>query len=138
MKDDIDKEAIEFQPDAIEIANERMPWIASWSIVLLLLFFIGGLVWAILGKVDVIVTAEGKLVTDRQTIVMKPLERVVISKVHVKIGDVVETNQELISFDPTSSIAESERLRHELNALQAEYNRLSAEFADKPYQATQS
>lgn len=137
MKKKITREAVEFQPDAIEITNEKMPWLARWSILFLLLFFAGILTWAIVSEVDVVVTANGKLVTDQQTIVMKPLERVVISKVHVNIGDVVEPDQVLFSFDPTSNIAESARLRHELDVLQSEYDRLEAEFLGKPYVASE-
>ena len=64
---DIPAEAIEYQPDALEIANERLPLWARYSVVFAFIFLTGALVWATLGKVDVIVTGNGKVVSDKQT-----------------------------------------------------------------------
>ena len=125
--------AIAFQPDAIEIKNERLPIWARFSVIFCFIFFLAALLWATFGKVDVVVNASGKLVSDQQSIVMKPLERSVISKIHVKIGDVVEKDQLLITFDPTLNEADVERLRNEITVLQAKYDRLRAEFDKKVY-----
>ena len=59
----IPDEAIEFQPDALEIANSRLPIWARYSVVLAFIFLAGALIWATLGKVDVIVTGNGKIVS---------------------------------------------------------------------------
>ncbi len=91
------------------------------------------ILWACLAKTDVVVRGNGKLVTDSPTIVMKPLERAVIQKIHVKIGDVVKKNQILITFDPTINTAEGERLKNEILALEAQLIRLQAEFQGKIY-----
>ena len=133
---DIPDEAIEFQPDALEIANSRLPIWARYSVVLAFVFMAGALIWATLGKVDVIVTGNGKVVSDKQTIVMKPLELTVIKEVNVKLGEVVKPNQILITFDPTINIAEAERLQLEVESLSAKFSRLQAEFNNKDYQAS--
>ena len=131
----IPDEAIEFQPDALEIANSRLPIWARYSVVLAFIFLTGALVWATLGKVDVIVTGNGKVVSDKQTIVMKPLELTVIKEVNVKLGEVVKPNQILITFDPTINIAEAERLQLEVESLSAKFSRLQAEFNNSDYKA---
>ncbi len=131
----IPDEAIEFQPDALEIANSRLPIWARYSVVLAFIFLTGALVWATLGKVDVIVTGNGKIVSDKQTIVMKPLELTVIKEVNVKLGEVVKPNQILITFDPTINIAEAERLQLEVESLSAKFSRLQAEFNNTDYRA---
>lgn len=126
-------EIIEFQPDALEIKNERLPlWIrlCVWLPPALVLIVI---LWASCSRVDVVVQANGKLVTDRPTIVMKPLERSVIKEINVKIGDVVKPDQILITFDPAINRAEEERLKNELDTLSAQFDRLRAEFDGKPY-----
>ncbi len=127
--------AVEYQPDALEIANSRLPVWARYSVVFSLIFLIGALVWATLGKVDVIVQGTGKIVSDKQTIVMKPLELTVIKEINVKIGDIVKPNQILITFDPTINIAEAERLQLEVESLSAQFARLQAEFNGTNYQA---
>ena len=126
-------EIIEFQPDALEIKNERLPlWIrlCVWLPPALVLIVI---LWASCSRVDVVVQANGKLVTDRPTIVMKPLERSVIKEINVKIGDVVKPDQILITFDPALNRAEEERLKNELDTLSAQFDRLRAEFDGKTY-----
>ena len=132
----IPDEAIEFQPDALEIANSRLPIWARYSVVLAFIFLAGALLWATLGKVDVIVTGNGKIVSDKQTIVMKPLELTVIKEVNVKLGEVVKPNQILITFDPTINIAEAERLQLEVESLSAKFSRLQAEFNNTDYKAS--
>ncbi len=133
---DIPAEAIEYQPDALEIANERLPLWARYSVVFAFIFLTGALVWATLGKVDVIVTGNGKVVSDKQTIVMKPLELTMIKEINVKLGEVVKPNQILITFDPTINIAEAERLQLELETLSAKFARLQAEFNHTDYKAS--
>jgi HlyD family secretion protein len=64
---------------------------------------------------------------------MKPLERSVIKKINVKIGDIVKKDQILITFDPAFNNAEAERLKNEMFALTAQLNRLRSEFQQKPY-----
>ncbi len=133
MNEKIADEAVDFQPDALEIKNQKLPFVARYSVFAAFLFLAGTLLWACLGKVDVIVQANGKLVSDRQNIVMKPLERTLIKKINVKLGDVVQPDQVLITFDPTINRAESERLKNELNTLNAQFERLKCEFEETLY-----
>ncbi|OQA85709.1 MAG: Hemolysin secretion protein D, plasmid [Lentisphaerae bacterium ADurb.Bin242] len=133
MKDAIPREIIDFQPDALEIKNERLPPAIRFCVWAPFLLVMIAIVWACLAGVDVVVQAEGKLVTDNPTIVMKPLERSVIKKINVRIGDIVKKDQPLITFDPTINNADAERLKNEIDALTAQLNRLRAEFENKPY-----
>ena len=132
-KVEIVPEAVEFQPDALEIKYEKLPLWLRYSVLYSVLFVAAVLIWACVCKVDVVVQAPGKLVTDDSSIVMKPLERTVIKKIHVKIGQVVKKDQVLITFDPTINRAEAERLTKELSILTAQYNRLLAEFENREY-----
>ena len=133
MKKQLPKEVIECQPDALSIRNERLPVCIRCCVWLPFLVLVTAIVWACLAQVDVVVQGGGKLVTDRPTIVMKPLERSVIQKIDVRIGDVVEKDQVLITFDPAFNMAEAERLKNEMEALTAQRRRLEAEFRREPY-----
>ncbi|WP_294506637.1 HlyD family type I secretion periplasmic adaptor subunit [uncultured Victivallis sp.] len=130
------RKAIEFQPDALEIKHERLPWWARYGIWSAFLFMAGAVVWATFGKVDMVVTAEGKLVTDSPNIVMKPLERTVIKSINVKVGEVVKKDQILFTFDPVMNVAEAERLASELSTLGAQVDRLLAEFKHLKYEVS--
>ncbi len=137
-KETTPRETVEFLPDALEIKNQRLPWAIRLGVWAPVLAIVGGILWATFGKVDVIVQATGKLVTDQQTVVMKPLERSVVKELNVRIGDVVKENQVLITFDPTFNEAESEKLKDELSTLTAKYNRLRAEFEEKEFSVTKA
>ncbi len=133
-KQQITEEAIAFLPDAIEIKNEKLPPWARYSVIFSLIFFLGAILWASLGQVDVVVKANGKLTSDKLNIVMKPRESSIIKKIKVRIGDMVEKDQLLVTFDPTINTADVERIRREIDVLEAKYNRFMAEFSGKKYQ----
>ena len=135
-KENLSRKAIDFQPDALEIKHERLPWWARYGIWSAFLFMAGAVVWATFGKVDIVVTAEGKLVTDSPNIVMKPLERTVIKSIDVKVGEVVKKDQILFTFDPVMNVAEAERLASELSTLSAQVDRLLAEFKYLKYEVS--
>ena len=128
---------IESQPDALEIKNQPLPFFIKFGVWFPLAAVCLAIVWACVARTDVIVQCGGKLVTNRPTIVMKPLERSVIKQIHVRIGDTVKTNQVLITFDPEINKAEADRLRNEIVALEAQLSRLQAEFQGKPYAGSQ-
>ena len=125
--------AIEFQPDALEIKQSRLPFFARFTPYAAFVMMAGAILWASIGKTDTVVQAPGKLVSEEQNIMMKPREITVIKKVHVEEGDIVKANQILISFDPENYRSEKERLESEISTLQAQFGRLFAEFNQKTY-----
>ena len=126
-------EAGEYQSDALELAAQKLPWFGRSGILILLLIAIVATVWASCSKVDIIVEANGKLISSSQNIVMKPLERTIIKKINVKVGQFVKKGQVLITFDPTFNQAEEEKLYEQLKSITAQFQRLKAEFAEKDF-----
>ena len=124
---------IDFQADALEIANRPLPRAIRFGVWFPLVAVILAIVWAVIAKTDVVVQGGGKLVTNLSTIIMKPLDRSVIKSIDVKIGDVVKKEQVLITFDPEINQAEADRLANEISALDAQRERLEAEFAGRRF-----
>lgn len=133
MKKLVDNDVIDFLPDALSIRNARLPWWAASGVKWMLAFFLLMLLWAWVGRVDVIVQAQGRLISDHPTIAMKPLERTVVKEVRVRVGDRVKAGQILATFDPVFSKADMERLAAEVELYEAQFARLEAESADRPY-----
>ncbi|MFA7231451.1 MAG: HlyD family type I secretion periplasmic adaptor subunit [Victivallaceae bacterium] len=127
----LDRDIVEFQPDSIELENQQLPWLGRHGIALILLLFLAVVAWACIFEVDKIVVAQGKLIASSNNIIMKPLERVVIKKLNVEVGQTVSKGQILITFDPTFNQANVDRLQEQLNSLNAQFNRLRAEFNGK-------
>lgn len=128
-----DQDTVEFLSDALSVRNAALPWWARNTLVWLAGAFILMVVWACIGQVDIIVSAQGRLVSNHPTIVMKPLERTVIKNVLVAVGDRVRAGQELVLFDPVFSRADRDRLAAEVQTCQARYDRLLAEFENREF-----
>lgn len=127
LKELTDADIAACEPESIWLETRKCPVPAHsvlWVIVLLL---VCAVVWACLAKVDKVVAAEGKLVTTRPNITMKPLDRAVIKRVPVRVGQVVEKNQVLVELDPTVNVAELNSLREQLAHHQCRAARLRAE-----------
>ena len=133
MKSEIPQEVVDFQPDAIQIRDEKLPRWAQLSVLSMLLIFVIALLWACIAKVDVIVQAPGKVVSDKQIIALKPIDTQMIQRVHVKIGDIVRKGDVLITFDPTINNAEIDRLHREIRVLSAKIDRFGCEFAKRNF-----
>lgn len=132
-KEKLNHLAVDFQPDAVEIAMRPVPWPATMGVWIGIIFFFGSLIASYFCQVDMIVDCKGKLVSVNQNIVMKPLDRTVIQSIDVHVGDVVREGQLLITFDPTINKAEEERLTSEYKSIKAQYERWQAEYLGTDY-----
>lgn len=86
-----------------------------------------------LARVDMIVSANGKLISSDSQIVVQPIETSVVRSVNVKPGDRVAAGTVLATLDPTFTDADSDELGAKLRHLQAATARLEAELADAAY-----
>ena len=132
-KEKLNRLAVDFQPDAVEIAMRPLPLWAKLGVTCGVLFFLGALVASYFCKVDVVVEGTGKLVSEKQNIVMKPLDRTVIKSINVSVGDVVKEGEVLMTFDPAINRAEEERLRSEVESIDAQYERWLCEAEKRNY-----
>ena len=122
-----------FQPDAIEL-DAAQPPVAAHAVLYTLLALIAiALVWASVSKVDVVVTAQGKIVTDAQTVVIQPLETSVIRSLDIRVGQLVKKGEVIATLDPTFAEADVTQAKQRIASLAAEIARLEAEQGDKPY-----
>ncbi len=121
---DLARQELAFLPAALEI-KEKPPHPASrvtaW--VLICMFTIG-LVWACLGEVDIVATAEGKIIPSGQVKQIQPYERAVVSTILVKEGQWVKQGQALIELDRGQTRANQKQLEQELQQNRLNHQRL--------------
>jgi hemolysin D len=125
----------EFQSDAIEVEERAPPRFARLTLYCLLALIVVAVSWASVSQVDMIVTAQGKLITTRPNLVVQPLETSVIREIHVKAGDRVNRGDVLATLDPTFSQADIDQLRSRVAAFDASIDRLRAELDGADYVA---
>lgn len=122
-----------FKPSALAIEEDEPAHIHWWVLLTLVAFLVAATLWASLANIDRIVIARGELVTVVPALVVQPLERVSVSAVHVKTGDIVRKGQLLASLDPTFVQADVEQLQNKIASLTARQQRLEAEIASITY-----
>ncbi len=124
-----DEDIAACEPEAIWLETRKVP-VPAHTVMWLLCLLLGiGITWACIAKVDRIVVAEGKLVTTRPNITLKPLENSLVREVHVLPGQRVKAGDVLISFDPTVSWAELHNYQMLYDSRLCEVIRLEAELA---------
>src|SRR5262249_15507727 len=119
----------EFQSDAIEVEHRAPPRIARATLYCVVLLILTAVGWATWSRIDMIVAAQGKLITTRPNLVVQPLETSVIRNIHVRAGDRVNKGDLLATLDPTFSQADLDQLHNKVAAFDASINRLRAELS---------
>ena len=95
------------------------------AIALCALFTIA-LAWAVIGEVDIVAVAPGRIVVGERTKTLQPLEASVVKRVLVKDGDSVETGQVLVELDATIASADQSSVQEQLAAAVSEERRTAA------------
>lgn len=108
------REIAAFLPDGLEIQESPPNPLARWLARALLALIVLGVLWACLGKINVIASAEGKIIPGSRVKQIQPLEKGVVKAILVNEGDYVEKGQALVELDATLTSADKERLESEL------------------------
>jgi hemolysin D len=131
---------LDFLPAALEI-QEKPPSPLGRAIVWSIVAFISiAIVWAMIGEIDIVATAQGKIVPSGRVKVIQPLEIGVVRQIHVQEGEHVQAGDLLIELDPTATRADLGRLEMELIGArldQARYSQLERMTAEASYDPEQ-
>ncbi len=125
-KDRRNRDEFAFLPAALEIVETPPSPIGRAIAYVIMALFALALVWASLGRLDIVATARGKIIPVGQIKVIQPFETGVVRAIHVRDGEVVNAGQLLIELDPTMSEADVARIRSDLIAAQLDAARLQA------------
>jgi hemolysin D len=117
---------LEFLPAALELIETPASPLGRITMWTLIAFVIIALFWAVLGKVDIIATAPGRIIPSGQVKLIQPFEIGVVKAIHVKDGDRVQADDLLIELDPTTNTADSDRIAHDLMQAELDAARLTA------------
>lgn len=124
----------EFLPIIAEIENEPVNPLGRTMFWILITLIVLTTIWLIFGKVDVVVSARGKIIPDGETKIIQPLETGVIKKILVKEGDFVRKGQTLIAIDPSTTQPQLSSLKANLQYTNLERKRLEAASKGKSFQ----
>jgi hemolysin D len=100
-----------------------------WCLLALLVFLI---VWASVGRLDIVAVAEGKLVPQDYLKIVQPSEAGIVSAILVREGQTVQKDQVLMRMDALSTEADLNALGTERWRKRLALRRLDAELANQP------
>ena len=103
-----------FLPAALEIQESPQNPIAKWLGRSLLVLFTLLIIWACVGEVNIVASAEGKIIPSSRVKKIQPLEKAVVKRILVAEGEYVKAGQALIELDSTLTGADESSITGEL------------------------
>jgi hemolysin D len=123
---------VAFLPAALEIMETPPSPTARATAATCVALVVGGILWASIGKVDIVTTAPGRVVATGRTKVLQPFETSVVRSIDVDNGAHVVAGQPLVVLDPTENEAEGDRAAHALMLARLDKARLLALLDGSP------
>jgi hemolysin D len=112
------RELAAFLPAALEIQATPPHPLARWLMWSLVALFVLGIIWACIGQVNIVASAEGKIIPSSRVKQIQPLEKAVIKKILVKEGQYVTQGEPLIELDNTLTSSDQTRATTEVATIQ--------------------
>ena len=125
-----EREELEFLPAALEIVETPPSPIGRAIGATLIGLFVLALAWAMIGHVDIVAAAAGKIIPTGYSKVIQPFETGVVRAILVANGQNVNAGDALIELDSTINEGEINHLRGDLQSAQLDIARLHAALTD--------
>ncbi|WP_167540810.1 HlyD family type I secretion periplasmic adaptor subunit [Thioalkalivibrio versutus] len=114
----------EFLPAAMELEATPAHPLGRAIIWFIVALFVVAVVWASIGKVDVIAIADGSIVPSGKLRTVQPPALGVVAEIRVQSGDHVEAGDPLFILNATLTTADVDRLRESIRKRQQHAERL--------------
>jgi hemolysin D len=115
-----------FLPAHLELIETPVSPTARWTMRVIIALFLVALIWACIGKLDIVAVAPGRTVVDSRTKVVQPAETAVVRRILVRDGQDVKAGQSLVELDRTAAGAELAQSDDALTTARLAAARLSA------------
>ena len=122
-------EALDFSPGLLSIQESppaRLPRAVMYTVGVL---FVILMVWAIFGKLDIIASAEGRLVPETYIKIVQPSDAGIVQEILVKEGEQVQQGQVLMRMDTQIAEADAKTIGNDLAMRSLQLRRIDAELA---------
>lgn len=99
----------EFLPAALSLQERPVSSTARWTGRVLMALVLAVLAWSILGKIDIVVNATGKVIPSGRTKSIASVDVASVHALHVVEGQFVKAGQPLLELDTSASDAERDK-----------------------------
>jgi len=128
----VPRSVLEFTPGLLSIQESPpapLPRVLLQTVVALSVVLIA---WASMGKLDIIASAEGRLVPRSYLKIVQPADAGIVKDILVHEGDHVRAGQVLLRMDPVEAQADAKRLSADYAMRTLQLRRINAELTDRP------
>ncbi|MBS1191327.1 MAG: type secretion rane fusion protein, HlyD family [Rhodocyclaceae bacterium] len=101
-----------------------------WTLLVLLLAL---LLWAVVGRLDIVAVAEGKLIPQSYVKIVQPAEAGIVKDILVKEGETVKAGQILMRMDALITEADAKSLAADAQRKRLTLRRIDAELGGQPF-----
>jgi hemolysin D len=115
---------MDFLPAALEIIERPVSPARRAVAASLAALVTIAILWACLGKVDVITVAPGRILPVGNSKVIQPLETSAVTAILAADGDHVQAGQVLVELDPATALADRDKYALDLSKTRLEIARL--------------
>jgi hemolysin D len=127
-----DADPADFQPALLEVQS-RPPAPLGRGVLYAVFFLTASiLVWSALARLDIVATAEGKLVPTGYLKIVQPAEQGLVKEIFVSEGEVVREGQVLMRMDTALLAADGRALSAEYHTKRLALRRIDAQLAGRP------
>ncbi len=113
----------DFLPAALEVIERPVSPTGRITAWVLLIGLVATIAWLVFGRVDVVASAQGKILPTGAVKLVQAANTGVVRQIHVRDGDVVRRGQPLIDLDPTVSTADEAQAEKALLAAEIDVAR---------------
>ena len=125
-------DALDFAPGLLAIQESppaRLPRVVLYLVVGLFLILAA---WSVFGKLDIVASAEGKLVPQTYVKIVQPADAGIVQDILVKEGEHVAAGQVLMRMDARDALADQKTLQTALSLRSLQLRRIDAELCNHP------
>ena len=126
-------DARDFTPGIIGLQEQQPSPLPRSVLYALLALITVMLIWAGVGRLDIVAVAQGKLVPQSFLKIVQPADPGIVREILVREGDSVKEGQVLVRMDSRLSDADGRMLLAEVQRRRLQLRRIEAELTGKPF-----
>ncbi len=127
--------ARDFSPPLLRLQDTPPNPVGRAVLTALLVLLAALLLWAVVGKLDIVAVAEGRLVPQSYLKIVQPSESGIVKEILVREGEEVKAGQVLMRMDTLITDADARSLDAEHQRKRLTLRRIDAELGNRPFRA---
>ena len=124
---------LEFSPVLLRLQETPPNPLGRKVLWVLLLLLCALLFWSLVGRLDIVAVAEGKLVPQSYVKIVQPAEAGIVKEILVREGEEVRSGQVLMRMDALMTEADSRSLEADYQRKRLMLRRIDAELTGRPF-----